>query len=564
MPESRFVQSYRYLPMAPSRYITYGIIPIVIFSIFLLLILFLFIPMVFTNPYLAALTYASIGFIIIFVILYPYVRYEMIGKAIDQDMYLFITHLGILSTAYLPRKQLFSILAEMKEYRSLALEVRKVYTLITKWHMNLPKACRYVAEITPSEQFKDFLLRLAHGVETGESAESFAINEQHSAMEEYASKYRASLTVLEVLNEVYVTAMAGTLFFLSIIVLLPFLIGQDADLMMVLTVIIFIFVEVAMLYYIYITVPGEHIWKTSEIKTQVDRNVEKNFRWGILFTIITCAIMIFGYIYFKIPLPLVIAMGLSPLFIPGYYVLEEENIIMNRDENYPAFIRSLGSSASGTGKETTLALKKLTRYKFGRLTESIQGLYRRLALRIDKVKSWKYFGAETGSDLISKFNDLYLEGTHIGGDPRNISNIISENFLRILTLRKSKYQLAKITTYLYYGITVGITLVLFFTIYIGEAMSRIYSSMGIGMYAEEYPFLGVLSGTTFNLDFILAMAMFLIIIHSLVASLIVRIIYGGHKVGGLTHFVIMLWLSAITALIAMVIVSLILPSSLFY
>ncbi|NIP34118.1 MAG: type II secretion protein F, partial [Thermoplasmata archaeon] len=55
--------------------------------------------------------------------------------------------------------------------------------------------------------------------------------------------------------------------------------------------------------------------------------------------------------------------------------------------------------------------KKLSYHDFGPLTDDIQSLYKRVAMRIDRQRAWQLFGAETNSELISKFSEMFSEGT---------------------------------------------------------------------------------------------------------------------------------------------------------
>ena len=548
----KFIKAYRYAGIPFPVYIIRYLLPVIALCIAYILFLLMIIPEVFQQA-LCILFLLPVFIVILLVILWPLIIYQQRGRAIDGDMHLFVTRLGILSLAYVSRRELFNILAEMKEYREIAEEVAKVYRLTNKWHISLPRACRIVAEETPSERFADFLTRMAHAVETGESAETFAENEQTVAMEEYASRYDSALASIDVLNEVYIAIISSLMFLFVLIFLFPLMMNIAPLFIYAGAIALLFVVEGVFLLLFYLIVPKEHVWHTSGIRVKRDYILRDRLIWGILFCIILLpVVLVVPFPYLKdAPVVLKLAIGFTPLLYPGISFNREEEIIKRRDENYSAFIRSLGTSAAGTGKETTMALEKMRWYAFGPLTKNINDLYKRLTLRIDKLKAWKRFGAETGSDLILKFNDLYVEGSRVGGNTKTISQIISANFIKILNLRKKKYQKAEATTYLLYGVTAGITVTLFMSYVIVLLMVNLAESSEVGSIGSEIPNLPFLMISPDLLGMLEAIATIIIVIHLVFSAYITHIISSGHPAGALTHFAGQMWLAGITATVTL-------------
>jgi flagellar protein FlaJ len=544
----RFVKAYRYAGIPFPLYLLRYVLPVIAMCLAYILVIQLLIPNISNDPLLFVFLAPAIAGIVL-VLLWPVILFQQRGRAIDGDMHLFVTRLGILSLSYVSRRELFNILSEMKEYREIAEEVAKVYRLTTKWHISLPRACRIVAEETPSERFADFLTRMAHAVETGESAETFAQNEQTVAMEEYASKYDASLSSIDILNEVYIAIISSLMFLFVMMFLFPLMMNVDPFFMYLGAAGLFLMVEAIFLVLLYVIIPSEHVWHTSGIKVKRDYILRDRLFWGIIFcAIILPIVLLVPFPYLKdAPMLLKLAIGFTPLLYPGLSVNVEEGIIKRRDENYSAFIRSLGTSAAGMGKETTMALEKMRWYAFGPLTRNISDLYKRLSLRIDKLKAWKRFGAETGSDLILKFNDLYVEGSRVGGNTKTISQIISANFVKILNLRKKKYQKAEATTYLYYGVTAGITVTLFVSYVIVILMVNLAQSSGIGTIGSQIPNLPFLMISPDIPGMVEIIATLVIAIHLAFSAYMTRALGSGHPWGSLTHFAGMMWLTGATA-----------------
>jgi flagellar protein FlaJ len=247
---------------------------------------------------------------------------------------------------------------------------------------------------------------------------------------------------------------------------------------------------------------------------------------------------------------------LTPLLIPGYYILIEETLVKKRDEYYAAFIRSLGGSAETRSIASTAALDKLRAHDFGPLTRNINDLYKRLMMRIDSIDSWRYFGAETGSELISKFSNMYVEGSMAGGRPKDASDIISDNFIRMVALRKKRYQSASSITGLLYGVAIAVAFPLYICIYVVDKVNSMILTIEM---PEGYRAVAILQSVAFDIDLLNMVVLVVILIHALISALIIRVIGGGHKVGALVHFVGIFWVATIVSIIVELLMRVLLP-----
>ncbi|MEM2900174.1 MAG: type II secretion system F family protein, partial [Thermoplasmata archaeon] len=460
--------------MSPMNYIIGIVIIPTLIAILLATTAMLVFPEIFEDNIVKLIVVAVLIFIPVMLNLFPVVIYQKRGHDIDQDMHLFITRMGVLSQSDVSRKGMFNLLQHMKEYRALAVEVQKIYMLADKWHISLEKACRTVAELTPSRVFGDFLLRLAHAVETGEPVEAFFKNEQIVVMNQYSANYESALRSVSVLQDAFISTITALCFIIVFAELIPMLVGIDATLEMGLVIVMFVMTESIFLYLIYGMVPGEHIWHTMDIETETDKKIK-------LTTIISglgcIAVGVFAFLTPDLPIQFAIALTFTPLILPGLYINWEEEQITRRDENYPSFIRSLGISAETKGRDISYALKGLRIHDFGPLTKNINDLYKRTAMRINRIKSWHYFGAETGSELISKFSEMYVEGTGTGGNPKQIAQIISDNFIKIIALRMHRFKTSANLTGILYGLCVAIVFVLFMTLQVVNNFYNLFQAI---------------------------------------------------------------------------------------
>lgn len=543
-------KAYREELKVPARkFFTYAIVS-VIFTLLLIILLNLLYPDYFSFIIFRILFYSVPIYVLIIIILYPLIRWERRGKLIDRDMHLFITRMGVLSVAEVARKEMFDILARMKEYRTLADEIKKIYVLVSGWNISLEKACRLVAETTPSELLADFLNRLAYAVESGETTEVFFKNEQIVVMNQYKTKYESAMRLTEAMKEVFIALVTAALFVIVIVSLIPLLTGEDASLLMGIAVLLFVFIEFAFLYLLYSIVPGELIWHTMKIKTDVHRSIERKLVFGSILSILV--LMLLLVLTLKPPLPIFVALCVSPLLIPGLYVNAQEMKIKRRDDFFPAFIRSLGTIAEAKTRDMAICLRRLRTHDFGPLTKNIEDQYRRISMRIKRDEAWELFAAETCSELISKFNEMFVEGMKTGGNPKKISQIISDNFITILGLRKMKYESSSSLTGVLYGIMVACSVILYMSLYLVNAFYNLFSKILTPETIEAlhgYEYILLLQPKTFDFFVLACLTLAIIIVHAFVSAWITRIISGGHVVGALTHFVGLIWVGGIVAII---------------
>jgi flagellar protein FlaJ len=254
--------------------------------------------------------------------------------------------------------------------------------------------------------------------------------------------------------------------------------------------------------------------------------------------------------------PLAIAYILTPWIVLGHYVNKEEDKIKRRDDNFAAFLRSLGAAVAATSKDITVPLGKLRRHDFGPLTRNVDDLYKRLALRIDRPRAWEYFSAETLSELISKFTEMYVEGIKAGGSPKKVSALISDNFLKIVGLRKMKYDSASTLTGILYGLAFAISFVLYLTFMILENFDKMAQNLNLSLKetgGTTIPVsdLMILNSGVFNFDILAWAMLFMVLIHALVSAVTTRIISGGHKGGVAWHFVLLTWTAVAIAVVTM-------------
>jgi len=537
-----YQRAFHSIDMDPLTYAKRFALPIVVFGFVFSFLLYVLFPALFVGPtkYIPAMLPVIC---IIFAAYYPISIAEGKAARIDNNMHYYITQMGSIATAETPRIDIIRIVSENKNYGELADETKKIYDLVTVWNLSLADACKFISKRTPSTLFEDFLDRFAQALQSGEDIKDFLLAEQNVVMSEYESMYDGALYSIEIIKELFISMVMALIFLASFAVIMPIITGMDALLLMTIVAVIFIATDLIMVVFAKSKVPKDPTWQQTQVLTRSKAKLYRSIPFSLAGCLIVAIILI---LYGKITLPIAIAMISTPLLYTGFIARSIEKGIRRRDRNYSAFIRSLGSSASARGGVINDALKGLLAHDFGPLTKDVTELFRRLTTRIDEIKAWNHFSINTGSNLIHRFSVMFVEAVHLGGKPDTIGNMIAANFHRIVTLRKKRYQSASSLVGVLYGLTGGIGFTMYISLGVVDLMQSMFSSVDMppGMSMGMILYTDVGSIETLSL-----IVLFIMISHSFLSAVLIRVVDGGHMLSATIDFVIMVWISGISAVV---------------
>jgi flagellar protein FlaJ len=388
---------------------------------------------------------------------FPVLEVQRSANLIEAEMHMFITRMGILSIGEVGAQSIFDILKQMRDYGELASEVKRIETLVDKWHTSLPEAARIVAQQSPSPLWSDFLDRMAFSIEAGQPIDEFMRSEQETIAEQYNTLYDTRLESVDTLKEIYVSLVTAGLFGLVIagIHLVLFEVGSDTDTpievasrlrFLLLASLVFLFIQIGAVFAFRATIPKDLTFARDELDTPFRINFRRSF---ILSSLVTSALLALATLtllwvwddltsqWDKYGL-LFVAVPFSPLLIPAVLVRREERQIQRRDETYPDFIRALGGTAQARSAEPSATIKALRGIDFGMLDNSIDRLEKRLSTRIDSDRAWDYFTADTNSAVISRYTRIYIEGSQSSGKPAETAEMVSRSVGNLLSLRNRR------------------------------------------------------------------------------------------------------------------------------
>ncbi|WP_423751471.1 archaellar assembly protein FlaJ [Salinirarus marinus] len=491
-------------------------------------------------------------------VFYPQLRVSQQKVRMENQYHLLMTHMTVLSTTNIDRMEVFRELSKEREYGPLADEVNRIVQLVDTWNQSLDDACRRRAKQIPSEPLADFFDRLAYTLGAGQSLSDFLLSEQEVMLQNYVTVYESALDNLEVMKDLYMSMILSMTFALVFAIVLPILTGTNPMLTISGVIVMFMLIQTGFLLVIRTMAPFDPIWYEPEDITPPDeRRMQASVVAGGALSLVTIGLVassLFGgpidladfLPVDSVPTPLYAALPFTPLLIPGQTFRRQEREIVARDEGFPGFIRALGASESAKQTTTTDVLWTLRNKDFGPLTEDIDDLFKRLNMRIEPTRAWEYFAASAQSYLIQKFSEMYLVGRQMGGEPKQLGELISENMNTVNQLRQQRRQATITLVGLLYGITAAST----FAFFIGFTIVKILADLSFGLGAQSTFDVGQLIHTeVYDLPVIQFLLIAVILFNALMSSLMIRTVDGGHKLNALTHFVALTWLGCIIGVV---------------
>jgi len=516
-------------------------------------------------------------------IYFPVLEVNRSAIKIEKEMHMFITRMGILSLGEVGADTIFDILRQMKDYGELAQEVKRIETLVDKWHTSLPEAARIVAQQSPSPLWTDFLDRMAFSIEAGQPIDAFMRAEQETVAEQYNTLYDTRLEGVDTLKEIYVSLVSAGLFGLVVagIHLVLFEIGNGSSATpielatrirwLLLAGFLFVIIQVGALFAFRATIPDDQTFARDEFETPFRLLFRQTWLGAGLVSIALFIVTIIVVIAYWESLTttwdkyglILLALPLTPLLIPSILVQREESKVLRRDEAYPDFIRALGGTAQARSAEPSATIRALRGIDFGMLDESIDRLEKRLSTRIDSERAWDYFAADTNSAVISRYNRIYIEGSQSSGEPAETADMVSRSVTNLLSLRRRRSLSASTMWGVAFGLLISSVVSLNVTISIvlqlGETIAGVATSISettdIGSISDAAGdfVLPVMEDPTAVADNILMfkiIASILILVQVLAVSLIATRLRGGGFTSAVGQMIQLLWVAALASLIS--------------
>ena len=158
---------------------------------------------------------------------YPYQLLTSKKSDIDGNMPFAMNHMSAIAASGVPPFVIFRLLSNIKEYGEVMNESKRIVRNVEVFGMDLTTAINNVAERTPSDSFRQFLLGIVSTIETGGDLRKFFENTARDALFEYRLKREKYLQTLSTYADFYTAVLiAAPLFFISILAVMALIGGQ--------------------------------------------------------------------------------------------------------------------------------------------------------------------------------------------------------------------------------------------------------------------------------------------------------------------------------------------------
>jgi flagellar protein FlaJ len=382
-------------------------------------------------------------------------------------------------------------------------------------------------------------------------------------IQNYVTMYESTLDNLEVMKDLYLSMVLSMTFALVFAIVLPILTGTNPSMTVGAVIVLYAFVQTGFFLIIRTMSPYDPIWYyPDEIRPDGEWSMIASLAVGGVLSVVLI-VLVAGDLFgvgpgltdllpvSSLPRPFYMAIPVTPLAIPGVVFRVHEERIKARDNEFPSFIRALGASETAKQSTTTAVLKTLRKKDFGPLTDDVDDLFKRLNMRLEPDLAWEYFTANTRSYLIQKFSEMYLVGRQMGGEPKQLGELISENMNHVNQLRQQREQATVTMIGLLYGITAASS----FAFFIGFKIVDILANMSLDLTASSQMDVGKLIHTqVYDLPLIQFLLLGVVMINAVLSSLIIRTVDGGHKANALLHFVLLTWIGCTVSVLTMSVV----------
>jgi flagellar protein FlaJ len=356
-------------------------------------------------------------------------------RKMGADLLFLNTYMASLAIANASRPEIFAYASNRKEYIS-AKYITKVDMFVKKWNYSYSESLGIVAERTNNTILKSMLNRYANAIDSGVPDDDFLKSELSTVRSVYRSQIEQGLEMLKKWGDAYIAMLlSGTVIAVTIMISIAIYSpqGLDATLNMAYAIILVICVFGNLLMYTSVPDdPKSHgLTERSSKEQQTIHAMER-----IIVPLTLVAVIVMTLIGINAGLIFLLAgILMAPLGIIGF--IDDSNITL-RDNDFSTFIRSLGAIMGGQGTTAVHALATIDKKSLTTLEPLVNSVYSQMNLGLDNKQIWDKFIGESGSNLIYKYLNIYLDTVIMGGPPEPIGTVVGSSVLEQTLLREKK------------------------------------------------------------------------------------------------------------------------------
>lgn len=361
------------------------------------------------------------------------------NKRMGADLLFMVTYMASILSADVSRPEIFAYTAVRKEYIT-SKYISKVETFVKRWNYNYAKALEIVAERTKNPMLSSMLTRYGNSIGSGVPDSEFILLELSTIRSVYRNHFEQGIEMVKKWGDAYIALMlSATIVSIIIMVSVAIYAPDDLDTTLNTSYLLTIGISVFGIGTMYRAIPGDQKCHELPGKGSYEQKMIRRMERFILpVTIIATIILLIGGFNAGMVYVL-IGVLLAPL---GIFAVIDDTTITERDADFSVFIRSLGTIMGGKGLTVAYALAEIDTKTLKALSDFIQALYSKMNLGLDEDMIWERFIEESGSNLISKYLNIFRDSIKLGGNPSEVARIVSSSMLEQTLLREKRDMLS--------------------------------------------------------------------------------------------------------------------------
>jgi flagellar protein FlaJ len=361
-------------------------------------------------------------------------------RKMGANLLFMITYMASLAHANATRPEIFANTSERREYISSPY-IARVNTYVKKWNYSYAESLGFVAERTKNPMLQMTLLRYSTAINSNIPDEEFLTSEINTIRSAYRNQYEQGFELLQKWGDAYVAMLlAGTVIAVTVMISVAIYspVGMEGTLFMAYGVIFAISIAgIVMMYQSVPEDPKTHGLPGRSSKEQDTIHAMERIiiPVTVMITLILAILGVSAGLLF-----ILIGIMMAPL---GMIAFIDDQNITHRDNDFATFIKSFGAVMGGKATTAVYALNAIDNKSFMALEPLLNSVYSKMNLGLDNRQVWDRFIGESGSDLIYKYLNIYLDTVRLGGPPDPIGKIVGSSMHDQVLLREKREMLSK-------------------------------------------------------------------------------------------------------------------------
>ncbi|MDD4254829.1 MAG: archaellar assembly protein FlaJ [Methanofollis sp.] len=363
------------------------------------------------------------------------------NKMMEGDLVFMTTYMASAMTANVSRPELFEYTAKRHEYISTKY-IERVVFFVNSWHYSYSEGLRIIAERVNNTMLRSMFNRYANAIESGVPDSEFLDVELNTARSVYRNTFEQGFEMLKKWGDAYIALLFSSML-VAIIIMISVAIyapsGIDSALNTSYALVLLTSGFGVALMYKAVPVDEKTLDRSMNHWCSKEQAMIDTLQKPLLIIMAVSVLVLVlagvqaGLIF------LLVGVILAPLGIIGY--IDNHNVIL-RDEDFPAFIRGIGSIMEGKGTTVVEAIREIDRKSLVNLEPLINSVYTKLNLGLDEAVTWEKFIGECGTNLIAKYMNIYRDSVAMGGAPGVVGKIVGSSMLSQVLLRRKRDMVA--------------------------------------------------------------------------------------------------------------------------